>query len=287
MSVTRKKEADVDRTTIRIGLRGLGLQGADVAVHASLRSFGHVAGGEETVIAALRETCATLLMPAFCEIGRTNPPPDDRPERNGWYYQSYRIEEAGVRPFDPRTFGPDSDINVGEMGRIAAGLLREQDAIRSAHPSVSWTACGSRAAWYCEGHEPGDPNAPLKKLVQARGWVLLLGVGLASCTALHLAEERSGRRPFIRWIRYADGQVRRVREYGCSDGFPRLAPGVAAIARSMRVGACQAVAYPIAALVETATEILRRQPELTLCGRRTPCRCQDAVRGGPTDKDRA
>ena len=36
---------NVNAESIRIGLRQLGLEARDVAVHASLRSFGHVVGG--------------------------------------------------------------------------------------------------------------------------------------------------------------------------------------------------------------------------------------------------
>lgn len=263
------------------GLLDLRLSGQDVAVHASLRSFGFVAGGEQTVITALRQTCATILMPSFCEIGRTNPPEDDRPLQNGWAYGSYRIDDAGRSRFDPATFGPGSGLDDREMGRIASAWLATPGSVRSRHPSVSWAAGGPRAEWFADDHAADDPNLPLKRLLLVQGQVLLLGVGLSACTALHLAEEQAGRRPFIRWIRYADGRVRRVREYGCSDGFPNLAPWLEPLGRHTTIGRCRAVAYPIAALVKTAAALMRQRPDLTLCTRQGPCRCQDAVRGGP------
>ena len=272
---------NVTADSIRAGLRQLGLQGRDVAVHSSLRSFGHVDGGAPTVVRALLEVCATVLMPAFCEIGRTNPPPGDRPAQNGWDYETYRMDTTGLTSFDPATFDETAELNVGEMGRIAEEFLRTDGTVRSKHPSVSWAANGPRAAWYVSGHSTHDPNRPLKRLLERGGHVLLLGVGLEACTAVHLAEETAGRRPFIRWVLYADGVTRRVREYGCSDAFPRLAAHVESAASRAAIGRCRAVSYPIEQLVDVLARLITAHPEMTLCGRKEPCRCQDAVKGGP------
>ena len=63
-SVTTIKKED-----IVAGLRSLGLaSGEGVVVHSSLKSFGRVDGGAETVIAALMQVImaeGTLLMPSF------------------------------------------------------------------------------------------------------------------------------------------------------------------------------------------------------------------------------
>jgi aminoglycoside 3-N-acetyltransferase len=274
----------IDGETIQEGLCELGLQGQDVAVHSSLKSFGRVSGGARAVLHALLDVCGTAIMPAFCEIGRTNPPPDDRPLRNGWDYQNYRIETAGITPFDPHTFDETSELNVDEMGRIPAEFLKTSGTVRSKHPSVSWAANGPLAGWYVSNHGADDPNLPLKRLQQRQGHVLLLGVGLEACTAVHLGEEIAGRRPFIRWILYADGAIRRVREYGCSDGFAKLEPFVSPFARRASIGQCQAVAYPIGPFVDAVARAITAQPELTLCDRKGPCRCQDALKGGPIDQ---
>lgn len=271
----------MDENQLQLDLRRLDLEGQDVAVHSSLRSFGKVDGGAQAIIRALCEVCSTVLMPAFCEIGRTNPPPEDRPPCNGWNYEEYQINTSNLIPFDPYTFGPTSGLNSEEMGRIPTEFLLCPDTLRSAHPSVSWSARGPLASWYVADHALNDPNAPLKKLRERQGYVLLLGVGLEACTALHLAEECAGRQAFIRWIQYADGRIRRVREYGCSDGFPNLLPLVGQLAKQISIGSCQAASYPIDALVKTGCQSILAQPTLTLCRRKGPCRCQDAVRGGP------
>jgi aminoglycoside 3-N-acetyltransferase len=273
---------NVNAESIQVGLRQLGLQGRDVAVHSSLKSFGHVIGGARTVVRALLEVCGTVLMPTFCEIGRTNPPPEDRPAQNGWDYAGYHIDTTDITPFDPSTFDETSELNVSEMGCIPEEFLRTDGTGRSKHPSVSWAANGPLAAWYVSEHSADDPNLPLKRLLERQVHVLLLGVGLEACTPVHLAEETAGRRPFIRWVLYADGTTRRVREYGCSDAFPSLASHVESVANRAVIGQCQAVSYPIEQLVDVLARLITAHPEMTLCGRTEPCRCQDSVKGGPT-----
>jgi len=137
---------NVNAESIQVALRQLGLEGRDVAVHSSLRSFGRVIGGPRTVVRALLDVCGTVLMPSFCETGRTNPPPGDHPAQNGWDYENYRIDTAGLTPFDPATFDETSELDVDEMGRIAEEFLRTQGTVRSKHPSVSWAANGPRYA---------------------------------------------------------------------------------------------------------------------------------------------
>lgn len=275
--------APLDKETIQLQLEKLGLSHQDIAVHASLRSFGPVHGGAQSIVDALTGLAGTILMPAFCSIGRTQAPPGDRPEQNAWDYDAVRVEADTVQAFDPGDFACDAGLDVAEMGWIAATLLQQPGTLRSQHPSVSWAALGTQAAWYTADHTPEDPNQPLKRLVQKQGCILLLGADLTACTAVHLAEERAGRRPFIRWVQYADGEIRRIREYGCSNGFGKLAPAVEGLARSVRIGNCHAICYPIAPFVEVLTRQLIAQPELSLCGHAL-CRCQDAVRGGPIEQ---
>ena len=269
-----------DYSLIRTRLADLGLTGKDVAAHSSLRSFGHVEGGADTVVRALLDVCGTVLMPSFCSIGRTNAPDGDRPAQNAWDYSPSNPESNPGRPFDPSAFGPASDIDTEDMGQVAQALLRRRRTMRSQHPSVSWAASGPSAAHYTSDHVPDDPNLPLERLSERDGYILLLGVGLEACTAVHLGEEMAGRRPFIRWVLYADGQVRRVREYGCSDGFGRLAEYVEPLAARTTIGQCAAVSYPVAPFVQTIARIINTRPETTLCGRKE-CRCVASMLGGP------
>ena len=254
---------DPDYSLTRTRLADLGLTGKDVAVHSSLRSFGRVEGGAETVVRALLDVCGTVLMPSFCSIGRTNAPHGDRPAQNAWDYSPSNPVSNPGRPFDPSAFGPASDMDTADMGQVPLTLLRRRGTTRSQHPSVSWAANGPSAAHYTSDHVPDDPNLPLKRLSERGGYILLLGVGLEACTAGHLGEEMAGRRPFIRWVLYADGQVRRVREYGCSDGFGKLAEYVEPAAARTTIGQCEAVSYPVTPFVQTIAQTIRTTPATT------------------------
>ena len=269
------------RDDVARALDELGLRAQTVAVHSSLSSFGRVQGGARAVVDALLDVRGVVLMPAFSEIGRTRPPDDDHPPRNGVDYNRYDeiLPTLDVTAFDPDTFGVDSDID-DEMGAIPRAFLRTPGTVRSAHPSVSWAAHGEGAETFVHCHAATDPNAPLKKAYDADGHVLLLGVTLAQCTAIHLAEERAGRRPFIRWTLYTDGIAHRVREYGCSDGFVNLQPHLDPLAMSVTIGHCRATAYPVRGLVDAASALVEEQPEITLCPQRCE-RCLDAFEGGP------
>lgn len=274
---------EVTQQVIQKGIVALGLRDKDVAVHSSLKSFGHVANGAETVLNALLSVCGTVLMPTFCDIGQTNPPANDRPAQNGWDYGDYQIDTSNIIPFDPVAFDRTSELNVGEMGSIPAALLRIADTVRSKHLSVSWAANGPGADWYTADHAYDEPNLPLKKLLERSGHVLLLGVGLSKCTAIHLAEEMAGRRPFIRWVLCSDGKEHRVREYGCSDGFDKLAPFVRHHAFEGAIGDCRAVSYPLEELVNSVVKAITAKPEITLCDNVECIRCQDSLRGGPLE----
>ena len=273
----------IEDDVIESGLVALGLEGKAVEIHSSLSSFGHVAGGAKTVVRALLNVCATVLMPTYSNMGAANPPERDRPRQNGWDYEDYQVPSENITPFDPDNFGADSHI-FDYLGIMPLTLLRTKGTIRSKHPSGSWSANGGGAANYVDPHPLDDPMRPIKKLYEANGCVLMLGVPLSTCSALHLAEEMVGRRPFIRWILYNDGVVRRIRVFGCSQGFVNLEPDLGPLANRIRIGACHATVFPIRELVKTGAAIMRQTPEITMCRNGKGCgRCRAAVKGGPIE----
>ena len=273
----------IGKAAIVEGLRDLGLEGRFAEVHSSLSSFGHVKGGAMTIVNALDEVCDTILVPTFSEMGRTSPPPEDRPAQNGSDY-SYFDRLGSSEPdelFDSETFTASSPIEGG-MGAIPKALLKGEGARRSKHPSVSRGALGEEAKILTIDHASDDPNAPLKRITKEEGVILLLGVSLSKCTAVHLAEELSGRRPFVRWTKHSDGVVRRMREYGCSDGFDAFEEHLTHLSQVSQIGQCRAVAYPMAEFLDSCARLIRSDPEMTICKKHCE-RCQDAVMRGPED----
>ncbi|MBI2890679.1 MAG: AAC(3) family N-acetyltransferase [Nitrospirae bacterium] len=270
----------VGETDLREAMAALGLQGRDVVVHASLRSLGRVEGAAETVIRALVACCSTLMMPAFSADSHAAPPADDHPLQNGCDYRFYDTWTGRPGPFDL----DHARINP-RMGALALEFARRPDVQRSYHPWHSWSACGTGAKEMVADHPWDRPNAPVEKLARKGGWGLLVGVSLTACTAIHLAEERAGRRPFIRWAIGPDGGVRRIRVAGCAKGFERLMPQCRPLFREHQLGPCQMLAAPLEALIARAAELIRADPEITRCS--PEClRCRDAILGGPHDPER-
>lgn len=165
----RSKDCPVRKEEICGGLRILGLGPGDcVGVHSSLSSFGWVEGGADAVIDALLEVvgpAGTIVMPTY-STNREEVPRTEEDERLGvtWKWR--------VLPFDPAR-------EPVWTGRIPDTFWRRQEAVRGTHPTHSLAAIGPRAGELCQGWD---------RLLDADGYILLLGVGLGCCSSMHLAE---------------------------------------------------------------------------------------------------
>ena len=171
-------------------LRAAGAAEGDVLlVHCSLSAFGNVVGGEQAVIAALRRavgSAGTIAMPAqswqLCDPDYLADPALDSEQRD--------LVRRTLPPFDARLTPTRTMGSVAELFRTLPGVRR------SPHPHRSFSAWGA-AADAITGSQPFDDPfgeaSPLAVLYALRAKVVLLGVGYDSCTALHLAEVRSGR----------------------------------------------------------------------------------------------
>lgn len=160
----------VTKEKIISGLRTLGVkEGALLGVHSSLSSFGHVDGGANTVLEALFETVGrngTIVMSTY-PLSR---PLDLTPE-----------EISRGITWKVKRLALDDRISPSGMGVIADTFRRRSDVARWDHPFHSVTAWGKNAETFCQSFKP---------LVEAGGKILLLGVQMDRCSALHLAEER-------------------------------------------------------------------------------------------------
>lgn len=166
--------ATVTTQEISDGLAALGLPaGAQVLLHSSLRSLGHVTGGAEGVIDAFLHVLGpggTLLVPTLTgseELSPANPP-----------------------RFDPLT-------QPCWTGLIPETLRRRPGAVRSLHPTHSAAALGADAVALTHDHArsvtPCDELSPYGKLAALRtGYIVLLGVTHESNTTFHHVEELAG-----------------------------------------------------------------------------------------------
>jgi aminoglycoside 3-N-acetyltransferase len=175
------RSASYSRHDLGRDLRQLGVAAGDVLfVHASLRSLGPVSGAAAAVVAALEDAvgpAGTILMPSFNLVPRH--------------------ERAALWHID-RT--PATTGYLSEFFRLMPGT------VRSDHYSHSVAARGRDAGWFVADHRSlrgdGSPwdlppwgrtyghDAPMTRVYDRDGKVLMLGVDYQSSTYVHVAEVR-------------------------------------------------------------------------------------------------
>ncbi|HZU87024.1 MAG TPA: AAC(3) family N-acetyltransferase [Anaerolineaceae bacterium] len=149
------------------GFQQLGIRrGMIVEVHSSLRSFGWVEGGAETVIAALMDAVGsngTLVMSAYPVSPAIPLTDEDRARGIAWKVRKLSLNGS------ERT----------GMGIIADTFRQRADVISGAgfFRTCAW---GQDAEWHGEGY---------RGLLALDGWCLLLGVGIDRCSSMHAAED--------------------------------------------------------------------------------------------------
>jgi aminoglycoside N3'-acetyltransferase len=258
----------------------LHLAGRPVMLHTSLRSFGTaIDGGADTLLDALLKRGCTVMVPAFTEpqFGLTAPV-NMRPARNGLDYTALPSKAAISE-------GPAYTVNCGlinpHLGVLPSVLIERIGAVRGRHPLNSLAAVGPQAADLIETQSPDDVYGPIRELADHNGAILLIGVDLNRMTALHLAEQRSGRRLFRRWARYEDGEVRMVEVGSCSEGFLRLEPVLSPFAQTAIVSASHWRAYTAQQVLAAATAAIAANQDITRCPDARCLLCRDAIAGGP------
>jgi aminoglycoside 3-N-acetyltransferase len=145
-------------------------KGDSVGVHSSLKSFGHVEGGADTVIDALLETVGkqgnVVMSTHSANLGKDQRSPEEIAMGVSWLFK--------ILPYDP-------EKTPVTTGIIPETFRKRKGVIRGSHPSHSVAASGPKAKELSEGWH---------KLLEMDGYIILIGVDLDRCTAMHLAEQR-------------------------------------------------------------------------------------------------
>jgi len=242
----------VSKEDIKAGLRKLGLKQGDLlGVHSSLSSFGYVEGGAEAVIDALFEVVGergAIVMPThsanLLEVQRT---PEEIAMGVAWLYK--------ILPYNP-TETPCT------TGLIPETFRKRKLVIRGSHPTHSIAALGFRANELAEGWH---------RLLEFDGYILLIGVGLNVCTAMHLAEKR---------VRFPEHILRRITppkefvekypegewewDFGPYPDFARLEKPCLerGIMKTTKVGEATLRLVRLRELIDLYVEYLERNPDL-------------------------
>jgi aminoglycoside N3'-acetyltransferase len=241
--------ADLSQHDLVAGLAKLGVEPTcHVMVHASLSKFGHVQGGAETVVAALRQAAGSegaVIVPSFRDSIRSD------------YYGLRQCQISCPRALCTST-------ERGYTGKIGETVREEPDALRSCHPTHSWVGVGGDARFLLEGHQhsltPCGTDSPFFRLMQRDGMVLLLGVGVNSITNIHAVEDArnvpylSALDPPLRHATYTTSG-RRI-QYKETDAL-HAALKATGLLRSASIGAadCLAIgARDLGSFLSTATE---------------------------------
>ena len=250
-----------------------GSPGMVVITHSSLSALGWVCGGPVTVVHALIETLGqggTLVMPTHSSDYSDPAFWQHPPVPQGWW--------DTIRDTMP-AFNPDL-TPTRNMGSIAETFRRHPAARRSVHPELSFAAMGPARDEIVDGHTleyPMGEGSPLARLYDQDAYILLLGVGHANNTSLHLAEYRSihayqndieragpvmlnGKRE---WVTYQDIQTD-------PDDFERIGAAYERESKKVRigrVGAATARLMPVREVVDFAVKWMDRfRPQTDKCG---------------------
>lgn len=254
-------------TDVRTGLFKLGLSHTPVIAHASLKSFGEVVGGAETLLRAILDSVWALVMPTFTY--KTMITPETGPAHNGITYGGDRDLNRMAEPFTPDL--PADPL----MGVLSEALRRRSRAHRSLHPILSFA--GVHADKFLAAQTLQNPLGPIGALAEADGWVLLLGVDHTVNTSIHYAERLAGRGQFLRWALLPDRIIECPGFPGDSAGFDAIAPELVNVTRQATIGQATVRALPLRGLIEIVNARLKADPLALLCDRADCERC-NAVR---------
>ncbi len=270
----------ITKAEIRDAISKLGIAGAEICVHASMRSFGErIEGNASGIVHSFLDSGCTVLVPAFTYDFLARPEKRYMPDNNGAGDYSYFLN---------RVYGEEKifhtsckDISKEDMGIFAECVLCEPKSVRGYNPLNSFAALGEHAGRLVENQTATDVYAPLGQLYDDDGFVLLMGVSLESATIIHYAEQKAGRRPFVRWAYDENGNVIPVFTGSCSMGFGKLEPILENYAKRARVGKSIWTCFRARELADVCAAAINKNPEITHCGNPDCERCRDAVAGGP------
>ncbi|MCL2426977.1 MAG: AAC(3) family N-acetyltransferase [Oscillospiraceae bacterium] len=249
------------------------LNNKTLCIHSSLKSFGEVIGGANTVIDAFLESGCTILAPAFQYDFQI--PAIENIEQNGDYEY-----ENSLKPHH-RIYSTNISNITADMGAIPKAMVNTKGRHRGNHPSDSFVALGPHAEELICVQTFENVYGPFQKMIEMGSKIIMMGVGLNKMTAIHYAEQLSGRELYVRWALDHNGNPARYRMGSCSEGFERLAPAISHLEQKTTVGNSAWRIYPIKETVYACADAIGNNPESTHCDNSDCKWCNDMQKGGP------
>ncbi|MGB7538060.1 MAG: AAC(3) family N-acetyltransferase [Anaerolineales bacterium] len=265
---TRKRTGAFGYRDILLAFRRIGLEGGSriLVIGPSLVPE-TVRGGVAALSAALAASCKTVIAPAFTY--QTMVYPAEGPPDNGVDYP-----EASAASVEADFFRPSLRVSP-LLGPLPETLRRMEGAVRSGHPILSFTGLG--AVEILETQTLVEPFAPIDALAKAGGDIVVLGSDPPANVALHLAEQRTGRKQFIRWALTPQGVVECPGFPGCPRGFGAIEEKLAGVIQREMVGSFPVIRIPARDLLNIAAGWIRQDPQAMLCAN-SDCPFCSAVR---------
>jgi aminoglycoside 3-N-acetyltransferase len=242
------------------------VEGSVVIVHSSVSQLGWVVGGAQAIVEALLASVGstgTIVMPA--QTGLSDPADwENPPVPEDWWPV---IREAAPA-FDPAA------TPMRGMGQVVECFRGLPGVLHSGHPVVGFVALGPDAETIVAHHRLeasfGD-ESPLGRLYDLDARVVMLGVGHANNTSLHLAEHRaefSGKHTHRRGVPMTSDGIRQWVVYDdldhSDDDFVAIGAAFALDGRSEQrvvVGAGEVVSCRVRELVDFAADWMERHRE--------------------------
>lgn len=249
---------------IAVGLEKLGIErSTPVLAHVAPARLGEIRGGMETLLGAILGTIDNVMMPSFTYS--TMVVPQVGPVDNFLDYGGSQAANLNASIFTSSLPSDTPNAEISELFRKYPGTYR------SSHPILSFTGLGLDVALIDQ--TPQDPYAPIRKLVEMNGWVVMIGADPAENFSLHYAEFLAGRKQFVRWALTENGILECPHFPGCRDGFHKINYYLQDELRTTAVEDLNWTAVPLEVLTNSAVALIREDPFALLCNSLSCPRC--------------
>lgn len=226
-----------------------------------------VKGGAKTLLGALLSATDNLMLPSF--TFRTQVIPASGPNDNAMEYGSHDETNFQAAIYSEDLAADEPFFEMAEEFRLYPQTKR------SAHPMLSFIGLGLNSALASQDHH--HPYAPIQALREMDAMVLLFGSDQTSNFSLHYAEYLAGRKQFTRWGLSKDGILECAPFPGCADGFKKINHHVEKYTVQGELAGYNLQAFSLQQIIETAVDLIKRDPFSLLCNRLKCERC-NAVR---------